>query len=89
MSVNTMEATSASEILESMEGVRDSLTVGRVFGEPIEAEAPSCKVFDRPTGVWSGVLLDNTERLSLIAVFVVPLFVGLFLGDHHPGHVEP
>jgi uncharacterized spore protein YtfJ len=38
MSVNTMEATSASEILESMEGVRDSLTVGRVFGDPIEAD---------------------------------------------------
>lgn len=40
MTVDTMEApkNGVSEMLEGLEGVRDSLTVGRVFGDPIEVD---------------------------------------------------
>lgn len=39
MSANTMEARSnASEVLGGLDGVRDALTVGRVFGDPIQID---------------------------------------------------
>lgn len=40
MSVETMQAPHAGvdEILEGITGARDALTVGRVFGDPIEAD---------------------------------------------------
>ena len=49
------------------------------LGEAIVAEepTPACTAFDKPTGVWSGVFIDNMERLTLMAVIVIPLAVGI------------
>ena len=51
MSVNTMETSNRTdEVLGSIKGVRDALTVGRVFGDPYELDGMTVIPVARVTG---------------------------------------
>lgn len=47
---------------------------------PAVAEEPA-PLFQKQTGVWGGTFLNSLERLSLIAVFAIPVALGLFIGS--------
>lgn len=55
MSVHTMEEpTRTDEVLGSLQGVRDALTVGRVFGEPYQLDGITVIPVARVTGAAGG-----------------------------------
>lgn len=63
MSANTMEtARTTDEVLERIEGVRDSLTVGRVFGEPYELDGVTLIPVARVTGAGGAGGGESTDK---------------------------
>jgi uncharacterized spore protein YtfJ len=63
MSVNTMEAptSKADEVRSTIEGVRDALTVGRVFGDPYEVDGITVIPVARVTGGAGGGGGESTD----------------------------
>ncbi|MEN8148922.1 MAG: NrfD/PsrC family molybdoenzyme membrane anchor subunit [Planctomycetota bacterium] len=57
----------------------------RVLDIENRVEDPECRrsvtEFDPQTSVWRGAFLDNLERVSLLFVIVVPIAMGMFLGN--------